>query len=125
MLNPRILVLGSLNANLVTRTPTVPRGGETLGEDRILFIAGANAIVGSKLFSDFIAKVKPDVMVLQLETPLETVFSVIKLAKQHKIEVLLNPAPAVELPEKAFNGLDYLVMNETKAVILAGPLATS
>ncbi len=40
-----------------------------------------------------------DALLLQLESPLETVIAATRLAKQHQTQVILNPAPARELPD--------------------------
>ncbi|MCJ1444549.1 MAG: hypothetical protein MMC23_005051 [Stictis urceolatum] len=93
---------------------------ESTGENRILVTPGANAKLTAKAFEAFLVRGKPDLVVLQLETPLDTVISVIETSKKLGVEVLLNPAPAVPLPESILHGLDHLVMNETEAGILAG-----
>lgn len=41
-------------------------------------------------------------------------------ARQAGKHVLVNPAPAVELPESAFKDMDTLIMNETEAKIIIG-----
>lgn len=210
-MTPHILVIGSLNTDLITRTPKVPAGGETLtatsfstgsggkganqavacarasrpnpfsaignsdesclanismigavggdvfgqtllselssngvnvdgvkvhtdevsgiavilveessGENRILITPGANSLVTVDGFEMLLSKTKPDLVVLQLEIPLTTVLAVMEQAKLHGIELLLNPAPAIELPERALCGLGHLVVNENEAGILAG-----
>jgi len=44
----------------------------------------------------------------------------IKTARQKGVETILNPAPAVPLPEEAYRGLGHLIVNETEAAILSG-----
>ncbi|KAK3944936.1 Ribokinase-like protein [Diplogelasinospora grovesii] len=61
-----------------------------------------------------------DLLIMQLEIPLPTVLSALALAKDSRVPVLLNPAPAVPLPASALRGLDHLVVNETEAAILSG-----
>ncbi|EGO59466.1 hypothetical protein NEUTE1DRAFT_60919 [Neurospora tetrasperma FGSC 2508] len=63
---------------------------------------------------------KPDLLIMQLEIPVPTVLQALKTAKQNGVQVLLNPAPAVPLPDEAFDGLAHLVVNETEAAILSG-----
>jgi hypothetical protein len=43
-----------------------------------------------------------------------------KVARQKGVETILNPAPAVPLPEEAYQGLGHLIVNETEAAILSG-----
>ncbi|KUI68433.1 hypothetical protein VM1G_03963 [Cytospora mali] len=63
---------------------------------------------------------KPDLLVMQLEVPLPTVLEALEAARREDIPVLLNPAPAVALPEEVYRGLAHLVVNETEAATLAG-----
>ena len=44
----------------------------------------------------------------------------IKTARNKGVETIINPAPAVPLPEEAYNGLGHLIVNETEAEILSG-----
>lgn len=57
---------------------------------------------------------------MQLETPLETVLYVCSEAKKRSIPVLLNPAPAIALPDSVYPDIELLVVNETEASILSG-----
>ena len=62
----------------------------------------------------------PDMIILQLEIPLETVCHVIQRAKEAHVPVLLNPAPAPAggPPRSVYDGLTHLVLNESEAEIL-------
>ena len=42
------------------------------------------------------------------------------LARQKGAETILNPAPAIPLPDEAYRGLGHLIVNETEAAILSG-----
>jgi ribokinase len=91
------------------------------GENAISVASGANA----RLSPADVARAEPriaeaDVVVLQLEVPLETVQAAIDLAKQHGRRVLLNPAPAQEVPEALLRRVDVLTPNETEAEMLLG-----
>ncbi|MEW5871339.1 MAG: ribokinase [Chloroflexota bacterium] len=61
-----------------------------------------------------------DILVLQLEIPLETVIQAANLARAHGVKVLLNPAPARPLPDALLACIDFLILNETEAEILTG-----
>ncbi|ROW14625.1 hypothetical protein VPNG_03183 [Cytospora leucostoma] len=63
---------------------------------------------------------KPDLLIMQLEVPLPTVLGALSAARAAGIPVLLNPAPAAELPGAAYRGLAHLVVNETEAAALSG-----
>jgi ribokinase len=43
-----------------------------------------------------------------------------KVAREKGVETIINPAPAILLPEEAYNGLGHLIVNETEASILSG-----
>lgn len=43
-----------------------------------------------------------------------------KTARQKGVETIINPAPAIPLPEEAYQGLGHLIVNETEAAILSG-----
>ena len=61
----------------------------------------------------------PDLIVLQLEIPLDTTLQIIEFAGEHRIDVLLNPAPAQELPNWAYAAVKHLIVNESEAAIIA------
>jgi len=92
---------------------------ENTGENRILLSAEANHSLLPEDFMELKAPL-PDLLVLQLEIPFETVMQILKTANRQGVEVLLNPAPAVPLPEEAYNDITHLVVNETEAAILSG-----
>ncbi|KAI4239735.1 MAG: hypothetical protein L6R40_005480 [Gallowayella cf. fulva] len=97
---------------------------EATGENRILITPGANDSVPADPVP-VLGDIRADLLVLQLEIPLATVLSLITYAKKKGgIAVLLNPAPAVDLPLDIYKHLDHLIMNETEATMLSGWDAT-
>lgn len=191
----RIAVIGSLNMDLVIRSPRIPEPGETiLGADDLLMIPGGKGAnqayasarlgaevtmigrVGDDMFgkqlitslrrtvdthhitrdsdaSTGIAlivvdkggqnsivvssganrRVTPsdvsraetvilsaDLILLQLEIPLPAVIKAAQFAKNHGVKVILNPAPAQQLPVELLALTDILIPNETEAAILSG-----
>lgn len=189
---PEILVVGSLNADLVVRAPRFPQPGETIsGEDLQVIPGGKGANqavaaarhgaqvsmlgrVGNDGFGDFLldnlkennvdfSHVQRDesstgtatiivdskgqntivlsagangkvaqadvnhasfkghkLLLLQLEIPTPTVCSAARRARAHGLSVILNPAPAKELPEELISLVDYLIPNETELGLLSG-----
>ncbi|KAL8785904.1 MAG: hypothetical protein Q9195_008449 [Heterodermia aff. obscurata] len=89
------------------------------GENRILFSPGANYFIQTEHINQVLVPGPPDLIVLQLEIRLSLVLAALKLAKDHSIDVLLNPAPALELPREAYPAITHLIMNETEAAILS------
>lgn len=91
------------------------------GENVIVVVQGANA----KLSPDDVLVAESAIkdancLLVQLEIPLETVQAAIQLAAKHHVPVILNPAPATQLPPKMLEMVDYLTPNETEAAFLAG-----
>ena len=187
-----ILVIGSLNADLVVRAPRFPSPGETIsGEDLAIIPGGKGANqavaaarqgtsvsmvgrVGDDSFGPTLiqnlqnnnvdtthvqtdkaatgtaiivvdshgqnsivlspgtnGKVTPadveaisfqdaDMLLLQLEIPLETVIHAASLARQNGLRVILNPAPARQLPDSLLADVDILVPNESELQLLTG-----
>ncbi|MFQ5961703.1 MAG: ribokinase [Candidatus Methylomirabilales bacterium] len=60
------------------------------------------------------------VLLVQLETPLDTVLCALRRGKQKGMRTILNPAPAMSLPAEYFSLIDLLTPNETEASDLTG-----
>jgi ribokinase len=91
------------------------------GENSIGVGGGANARLSPadvrKAKSAF---VDADAVVMQLETPLETVQAAADLADASGALFILNPAPARSLPDKLLKKVAILTPNETEAELLTG-----
>jgi ribokinase len=61
-----------------------------------------------------------DVLLLQLESPLETVLAAARRAKANRLQVILNPAPAHSLPDELLTLVDVLTPNQHEAAALTG-----
>jgi ribokinase len=61
-----------------------------------------------------------EIVLLQLEIPLETVEYAVKLAFEAGKKTVLNPAPARQLPEHLYKQLFLITPNETEAEVLTG-----
>ncbi|NPA36089.1 MAG: ribokinase [Chlorobi bacterium] len=91
------------------------------GENTIVVVPGANETLSVKDFKDKITNIKDfDVIMLQLEIPLETVEYIVDVAFHNNIMVILNPAPAKELSDKFIKKLSIITPNELEAEILTG-----
>ncbi len=194
-MTPRIAVVGSLNMDLVTRTPRIPMPGETIighefftapggkganqavaaarlggqvtmigrvGQDDfgtamrqtltkdgvdctyvfsdektrtgiasiLVDDAGQNSIVvapgaNARLSPNDIevaqhAIIHADVLLLQLEIPLETVIHAAEVAQKHGVTVVLNPAPARPDLSELLPLVDFLIPNESETALLTG-----
>ena len=91
------------------------------GQNSIVVVSGANGRFSPSdvdAAEDVIADA--DVLLLQLESPVETVNRATQVARAHDVRVILNPAPAQELPETLLAGIDVLVPNESETALLSG-----
>ena len=66
-----------------------------------------------------------DVLLLQLEVPLEASLAAAKVARQAGVKVVLNPAPARDLPDALYAAVDVLTPNESETHFLTGVPATT
>jgi ribokinase len=91
------------------------------GENAITVASGANSVLTSADLDDTEkAFDEADMMLVQLETPLETVAKAIDLCKELDTRVILNPAPAAALSDEILSGTDIITPNETEAESLTG-----
>ncbi len=66
-----------------------------------------------------------DVLICQLEVPLETTLEAFRVAKANGVRTILNPAPAVPLPDELLRLTDLCVPNETEVETLTGQPVTT
>lgn len=91
------------------------------GDNRIIIDRGANAKVGRMLVDRALEEAEAgDFLIVQLEIELDTVCYAIERAKAKGMITLLNPAPAATLPERAFEGCDYFLPNQTETEFYTG-----
>ncbi len=60
------------------------------------------------------------VFLTQLETNMEAIEKAVYIASQKNVMIILNPAPAREVPAEILRKIDILTPNETEACILSG-----
>jgi len=91
------------------------------GENAIAVAPGANACLEPGHIDRIGSLFGPDtVVLLQLETPIDTVVHAARLAHDSGATVILNPAPAADLPDEIFSCLHYLTPNLTEVELLTG-----
>ena len=91
------------------------------GENSIVVISGANwALKADDIDRDAHLFERADLLLTQLETPVESVFQAVKTARSHDITVILNPAPVKKLNMKILNYVTIITPNAIEAEILTG-----
>lgn len=110
----------------ITTLPGVASGIASIlvddnGQNSIVIAGGANDLLSPAHIDAAQGLIEQaDIVVLQLETPMDTVVHAIKLARSLGKTVVLNPAPAASLPDGVLELVDYLIPNEIEAAMLAG-----
>jgi len=114
-----------LDTRLVLRTD-VPSGVALIpvsrdGENAIVVASGANATFSvqdvertMETAGDF------DILLLQLEIPVDSVVRAARIAHGRGATVVLNPAPYLPLPETSFADIDLFIPNETELARCSG-----
>jgi len=91
------------------------------GSNTIVVYPGANTAVDRSWFDENIDIVEAaDYVVLQLEIPMETVAAAVLTAKKMNKKIILNPAPAAEIPRELYGMIDIMTPNETELALLTG-----
>ena len=95
------------------------------GQNVISVALGANGTLSLKDVAKFRKSIEnAAALLMQLETPMETVVAAAKWAHAKGVPVILNPAPAAKLPGELYKCLDWITPNETEAELLTGVKVT-
>jgi ribokinase len=95
------------------------------GRNTIVVYPGANHQLTSAVVERYRDVIESaDIVMMQLEIPMETVKTVARIAHAANVPVLLNPAPAQKLDEELLSMVTYLTPNETELLRLANALET-
>ncbi len=115
----------NINTNCIIIDEMHPTGvaliivNEITGENSIVVAPGANANLSRqdiRKFEPIIANA--EVLLVQLEVPLDTVTEALKIGKENKVTTILNPAPAQYLGDDVLGLVDIITPNETETRIL-------
>jgi len=91
------------------------------GQNRIFVVKGANDRVTPRVVDEAARLLKrADVIVLQFEIPLATVYHTVRLAKRYGVRTIVNPAPAMPAELKKLAAADYFIPNESEAETITG-----
>lgn len=115
-----------IDASHLLTDPDAPSGVALITVDRqaensIVVAPGANArLTPDDLKGAAAAFEEADIVLMQLEIPMETVEQAAFAARALGKRVVLNPAPAAWLPARLLRALDLITPNETEAEALTG-----
>ncbi|HMQ60397.1 MAG TPA: ribokinase [Flavilitoribacter sp.] len=120
-----------INTDHIVTDPQEPSGiavilvDETTGQNSIVVAPGANGRLSPediRRAGHLIASA--DVLLIQLEIPLDTVACALELARRHGVKTILNPAPARHLPDELLRMVDIITPNEheTRSLVGTDPL---
>ena len=115
-----------IDVRRIARDPDNPSGVALIfvgddGENSIAVASGANmSLTPDRIVADKDVIHSADMLVMQLETPLETVETAAELAAEKSIPVILNPAPAQDLSNRLLSKISILTPNESEAELLTG-----
>jgi len=91
------------------------------GENCIAVASGANGTLSPADLEAAREEIeRAGLLLMQLETPVETVLCAAQWAAAKGVPVVLNPAPACKLPDELFACLGMITPNETEAELLTG-----
>lgn len=94
-------------------------------ENKIIVVPGANYGYSLEdLDSDFSAIAKSDMVITQMELKKEVTFELISRCFKAGVPIVLNPAPASDIPNEILSKVTYLTPNETELEILSGMKVT-
>ena len=99
---------------------------DATGDNSIVLIPQANmALSVDDVNNAFEPIASSDVLILQLEVPIDASQRAAEIAKENNTMVLLNPAPAREIPDSFLRLVDVLIPNEIETEILSGMKTTT
>jgi ribokinase len=93
---------------------------ENGGQNQIVITAGANACLSPSDLELASASFQEGFLMLQLESPIETLEAAAALGKKRGMTTILDPAPARSLSSSLLRHIDVLTPNESEALHLLG-----
>ncbi len=119
-----------IHSEFVQTDPNQPSGVALInvdaqGENCITVASGANGNLSqADIDQASILFETGDILLIQLEIPLESVWYAVEKAAQKGVNVILNPAPAAKIPDHIYPYLFALTPNETEIEMLTGIAVT-
>lgn len=115
--------IGTTAVYQISGSPTgvAPIFVDAAGENRIVIIPGANALMTVEHVDEAFAGMgTPNAVLCQLEIPLECVERALRHGKEAGAVTMLNPAPYAPVPQKTLRLADWILPNEIEFASLRG-----
>ena len=116
-----------INSEFIWEIPNIATGAagimvnEKSGDNSIIVVPGvADALVPDDLDEAESGIAECAFFMASLEVPIPVMQRGLEIAKRNNVPTILNPAPAVTLPDEVYGLCDYFTPNETEASFLAG-----
>ena len=115
-----------IDVSAITRDEKTPSGVaqiivDSKGENCIVVAPGANMKLNRADIDNALEKINlAEILLMQLEVPIDTILYAAKKAHQAGVKVILNPAPAASLPDELYHYLYMITPNESETGLLTG-----
>lgn len=94
---------------------------DSKAENSIVVAGGANSKVSVSDIEGLAEEIRSaSLLLMQLEIPVPAVVKAAEIAHKAGVTVVLNPAPATELPSELFGNIDLFIPNETEISLFSG-----
>jgi ribokinase len=94
---------------------------DTEAENCIVVASGANADITEADIEANRKQIKEAaILLLQLEIPVDAVVKAAKIGHEAGVYVVLNPAPACDLPDEIYKYLSLIIPNQTEIALMTG-----
>ncbi len=115
----------NVNTGCIEKINGVPTGVANIlvaeNDNSITVIPGANYAFNKVVIDNYRETIlSADIVLMQLEIPLETVEYALELCRKNNVKVLLNPAPGLELSNSVIESASYITPNEHELKVISG-----
>lgn len=116
----------NIDTSFITLDDSQPSGVAVItvnenAENTIVVAPGANATLNAEKVLQLASVFEQtEIILTQLETPIEATEAMVMMAKKYKKKLIINPAPARELSSEILEGLFLITPNETETELLTG-----
>lgn len=115
------LIQAGVDVEFLLRAESTPSGVAQItvsdhGQNTIVVAPGANALTSAETVGDALSRLQPAVTLVSLEIPLAAVAACAEAPGY----LIVNPAPAAELPDALWSRIDLLTPNESEAAFYSG-----